>query len=374
MALIFSQVQDTPQTHVLIIGVGHYHYLSGGVTATEQVYDFAKNLTQLSSPVHSAKLFYEQVKEHHFTSSWLKPLGSVEILLDDYVDDFAGVNTAVEPATHSATAHAYRRWKTRCNWNSENVAIFYFAGHGYSKPEEQYLALSDFGQDPYNPWAGSMPFTSTRRAFHGCLAKTQIFFVDACRSIPPDNLLNTFMVAGMDTISNLQADCEHDLTILGAANNESAFGPKSGPAYFTRAILNGFRGYGANRDRRECIVSTGDFPSNVTRWLSLEKSSEGYKQRATAILNNPVDILQHQAGPEAEFLIDCDPGAALPLAAFSCKGKDVNLSREPNIDPWVIKVKAGLYYVSAEFTGAGFSNTSEIRVVDPPATKQTFKC
>ena len=81
MALFFDQIQQEPQTHVLIIGVGNYPFLSGGANELQQEFDGAQLLAQLSSPPISAEAFYQTAIELHESNSWIKPLGSVEVLI-----------------------------------------------------------------------------------------------------------------------------------------------------------------------------------------------------------------------------------------------------------------------------------------------------
>lgn len=81
MALLFDQIQQIPQTHVLIIGVGAYPYLDGGSSPVQQTFDGAQLLGQLSSPPVSAEAFYNMVVDLHNNDSWIKPLGSVDVLV-----------------------------------------------------------------------------------------------------------------------------------------------------------------------------------------------------------------------------------------------------------------------------------------------------
>lgn len=66
MSLLFNnQNVNVPQTHVFIIGVGGYPYISGGHSEKEQAVDAAKKLGQLSSPPKSAEAFYNSIIKLH---------------------------------------------------------------------------------------------------------------------------------------------------------------------------------------------------------------------------------------------------------------------------------------------------------------------
>src|SRR4051812_33768735 len=83
MSLIFDHIQDSPQTHLFIVGVGKYDYLKDGVNAVEQQFGFLNLLGQLSSTGKSAAAFYDVVVEFHKKNCWLAPLGSIELLMDE---------------------------------------------------------------------------------------------------------------------------------------------------------------------------------------------------------------------------------------------------------------------------------------------------
>lgn len=362
MATVFDEIKETPQTHVLIIGVGKYPYLNGGTKTKPQIFSYAKALGQLQSTTVSAKEFHSEVMDLHHKNAWISPLGSVELLCD-----------GVEEATRANVEEAYFNWKQRANANPDNVAVFYYAGHGFGMPQEQYLVLSDFGKNPNNPWNACLPFSATRTAFHGCAAKTQIFFVDACRSVTSDTLVNTIVVPAVDVINNLQSECTHNLTVLAAAPNERAYGLKDKTSYFLGALLSGLRGFGADTNGPECIISTGDFPPNINTWLALEQNEDSSPQRCTAIINKPGSFLKLPGYPDVELVVDCEPTDALSLAKFSCVNRTINQSRNPDTVPWKVKVPAGIYKISADFVGKEYPDEVDFKDISPPGTKQTFK-
>lgn len=360
MAITFNDIKSGPQTHVLIIGVGHYPYLPGGAQEKPQTFALAKGLGQLDSTVISANAFYDEVMALGLSGSWISPLGSVELLTD-----------GVEEATRANVERAYWEWKERCNSHEENVAVFYYAGHGFGMPQEQYLVLSDFGKLPANPWNACLSFSATRMAFHACKAKTQLFFVDACRSVTADVLRNTIVVPSVDIIDNLQSECIHNLTVLGSAANESAFGIKGGTSYFLEAILSGLRGFGAENGA-DCIISTADFPPNINNWLSLAQRKDSSAQRCTATINKPGNFIKLPKHPDAELELDCNPADAVPLASFTYMGAAGSQTRAPEIAPWKVKIPAGIYQMSVNFSVPHYQNKTDFKKVAAPGIKQVF--
>ena len=82
------------------------------------------------------------------------PLGSVELLLSWPGMGFA--NQPVEGADRDAFGAAFDRWYARCDADPDNVALFYFCGHG-CELGDQLLLLEDFGHSPLNPFGGQEP-------------------------------------------------------------------------------------------------------------------------------------------------------------------------------------------------------------------------
>lgn len=200
MALIFPDNRgNSPSTHVLIIGVGGYRHLQGGTTPSQEVVDKVGVLGQLTSPPCSVIAFAQHLLSSH--ADLRSPLGSIDLLISPTPNDSqpfpVGIN--VGPATLNDIQTSYGVWRKRCNRHKDNIAIFYFCGHGLEK-EEQFLLAEDFGANPNNPWLGAFSFTSTRLAFHGCLAETQCFFIDACRNITSAMLKSRPDAQGLETV------------------------------------------------------------------------------------------------------------------------------------------------------------------------------
>jgi hypothetical protein len=123
--MLFNEVQQTAQTHVFIIGVGGYPYLAGGTQEKAQILDGAKQLKQLSSPQVSVESFYNTVMDLHKTHAWMKPLGSIELLLSPAPGGKQVFGGAVQqPATIANIKAAYWKWKTRCDTIGHGLFIY----------------------------------------------------------------------------------------------------------------------------------------------------------------------------------------------------------------------------------------------------------
>jgi len=156
----------------------------------------------------------------------------------------------VDPATMAGIETAFKAWLKRCSARKDNIALFYFAGHGLSTAT-QFLLASDF-YDPAEPkrWKNSIDFTGFQLGMRLCPAQTQLFFADACRENPIDALLQVG-AAGNPLIDGgivpRPAPAPALGTYFAAADGLKAYGPVAGPTYFATALLDGLEGAGATR-------------------------------------------------------------------------------------------------------------------------------
>lgn len=367
---------DKPQTHILIIGVGGYTYLNEGINAKPQTFDAAQLLGQLSSPPVSAEAFYKVAMKLHDDDAWIKPLGSVEVLvsLSPTGEPVFG-GQSPDAAGIANIKRAYRGWKKRCNAHSENVAIFFFCGHGLDK-DEHYLLAEDFGEEPDNPWDGSFAFDATRRAFFSCKASTQLFFVDACRQVTSDMLKTDLPMNPIEPPGILARDCIYNLTQKAAAANESAYGKKNEVSYYTKALIGALLGDAVSNDSGEWCVDTGRISSQMNAFLQKVAPGEGYPQRCISTTSDITNIIRFKDTPMVPLKVTCAPDAALAQAELSYLNLNTNLgeTRAPQNVPWEVKIKAGIYRVQAHFDKDQFkSNAVSISCV-PPSVSQILNC
>lgn len=377
MALYFnSNNEDDPQTHILIIGVGAYPFISGGSDEKVQTFDGAALMGQLGSPPISANAFYNSVLKLHEDDSWITPLGTVEVLVSANPQT-AGLfgGQQLEPATIANVKAAYWRWRDRCDRNEGNTALFFFCGHGLDNGE-QYLLTEDFGQNPRSPWDGTFTFDMTRRAFAGCRAKTQIFLIDACRQLTNNMVSTDLPKTPIEAPNRFITESEFSLVQKAAAPNEQAYGIDGQPSFYTQALINALHGHAASNDTGEWIVSTGTLASKMTTFLKQIAENEGYDQRCISTTSNVTDLLRLTVPPEVSFTITCAPQQALIHASLSYMevNTEIGDSREPFHEPWNVNIAAGFYKVGASFAEGGYKSKPRVRSVIPPYSTEEIKC
>ncbi|WP_299252569.1 caspase family protein [uncultured Aquimarina sp.] len=369
MALIYDQINGEAQTHVLIIGVGGYRYLSEGTEEKVQNYERVGILKQLSSPPKSALAFRDHLLEieNDEQKGFVKPLGSIELLISPSPKDpFPGEDgEQFEASNFDNVSRAYNDWKQRCDSHVDNVAIFFFSGHGVEK-KDHYLLTEDFGANPNNPWLnGSFTFNKTRNAFHSCKASTQCFFIDSCRKINAGMLQSDLPDIPLDVPLLTTPDCKHDLTMKAAAHNEAAYGPQKKPSFFTQSIIKALQGYAADKRGGQWAVNTGDIAMQIHNILRMIKSTEGYKQRCVYTASEPSGIITFSKAPPAHLSVACDPAEATNVSKLKCKALEgeTEFTEDPKSESWELDMIAGYYTLQTESQSEEFNNGETLALV-----------
>ncbi|WP_437919662.1 hypothetical protein [Sphingobacterium sp. LRF_L2] len=365
-----------PQTHIFIIGVGGYPYIKGGTHEKVQTLDCAKKFGQLSSPPLSAKAIYDTFINLHNQGAWIKPLGSIEVLISPL--DAAPLilkDEEVGRAHMENIKDSFNAWIERCNKSTENVAIFFFCGHGVDKIEHVLLA-EDFGKNTLNPWDGSFSFDSTRRGFYTCKASTQLFFIDACRLFTADMLLTEVPLHALIPPHFNATECQFDLTQKAAAFKEGAYARVNDVSYYTMALIRALEGGALTKEQDEWTISQSSLATKMEELIEMVYEGKVPEQRCINRTSKSTNILRFAESPSIDVVIDCSPEDAHNLAYLSYSEAETNLSdsRQPHIDPWKINIKPGIYKLSATFPDGQYTNMSEYRNFMPPAGARTLKC
>src|ERR1051325_5790686 len=199
-ALVWSDpaVAAGPGTHVLLIGVGKYTYGKGPKASP-----VGGDLTQLTSPPLSARAMADWFIRHFNHAS--KPLASVAMLVSEpkrkpYTPPRAGALPVTPPAATLAHVRAATtRWATRLSSNRDNMAVFYFCGHGISKGQRAALLLDDFGL-PDAEFDGAIDLEILYSTMKNSPAIQQLYLLDCCRT-DADNLYENEARIGSRTVS-----------------------------------------------------------------------------------------------------------------------------------------------------------------------------
>lgn len=377
MSLVFEAppVAGNPQTHILIIGVAKYNHLQGGEgPLTPKL----PPLGQLTSPPYSARAladwFTRQVNPNPDAS-----LGSVELLISDPLDqNYTLPNNKtckINSATMRNIEQSFSDWYQRCDTNPQNIAIFYFCGHGL-ETENLILLPEDFGSNALNPWATGINFNKTYRGMSECAASTQYFIVDACRQWTT-GMLKDLDSSGTPTLKTFTIGAQKLRTapkLFATASGLPAFGDNHDVSRLTRALLKCLEGGAATKKGGRWRISTSTLGDAVQMIIAEENEKLPHNDRqfvdpgggeqamGPQILHTfPADFI-----PDVSVYFTCLPDAATNEAQFYYKrGGDQVDSGTAGF--WFQTLKAGVYDFGVEFVPGTYTskeNTEEFVV--PP--------
>jgi hypothetical protein len=379
MTLIYGEMtqdaNDGPRTHVLIIGVGAYKHLPGG---SEERSDLSYGLGQLSSPVLSALALAEWIVEDF---NPVAPLGSVELLVSpsqNFSTPKIG-SEQIEIATLDAIKKSFDRWDARCNTHRDNIAVFYFCGHGLSL-QTLVLLPCDFGADS-NEWNHAIDFRKTYRAMSQNKAFTQCYILDTCQQGTLD-LLNESEFGGQSLKRSTVVGGYYSRTALvleAATRGRRAFAEKNKISYFTETLLDALKGKAASKQSGgSWAVDTDTLGKSVTQLLAKRSAELPVEIQLTprAVVEFAGNRLLHvlSGPPLVDTSIECDPDYINSYASFYIRNRWQQYDRPPRHGMWMQQVTAGSYDVGVEFPDARYTNHMfEEEFIMPPLYLCTFK-
>ena len=367
MTLVYDQRRQGPGTHAIVVGVGGYNHLRGGISdrKLERATRYG-NLGQLTSPPRSAGEFARFLES--CAADWVPPLATVDLLISTAPSDSdpLGNGGDYERATRSAIQAAFDCWWDRCDAFSGNVAIFYFCGHGM-QATNQVLLASDFGATG-NPWAQAFNLNKTRQAFHANQARTQVFLIDACREITTSNVEVPSPSAPplREPEVRQPENCEHDLTIQATSRTEKAYGNEGEVSYFTQAVLRALDGGAAKKENGKWWVRTDRIASTIGDMVKLVGATD---QRPVVSTSTPIRLRRLDFIPEVTFEFGCLPDEATGVAELMYQELPRGApTRRPGRGPslWRVVVPAALYQIEARFPDRSFMDAEDGISVEPP--------
>ncbi|MFD4637864.1 caspase domain-containing protein [Lentzea sp. NPDC058436] len=354
MTTVFEERGSGPRTHAFVVGVGDYPYCADfdgdGALASA-----VRNFKPVAGPPPSARAVASWLVENQAGKSFA-PLGSVELLV-----------SGEDSPTVENFRMAFERWYSRCDENEDNVALFFFSGHGCQK-EGQLILLEDFGRWR-NPFEGALKIETFAAGMEQCRAKVQCYFVDACRNLPHELLESPPAHTFTPILPDVVGRARESVILFGTAPGATAPGSLDGPTPFTVTLLQALEGAAATKDHSgQWVIRTGDLVTAmnaVIEWQSGE--SHGVWAGGGFQGNRPI---RHLDGvPAVPFRLGCDPREALACArlVLTCPDTSVVLSREPLPALWEDRTPAAVYLLNACFDGADYNDAcSHYMPVHPP--------
>lgn len=353
MTTVFEKVGDGPRTHAFVIGVGAYPHCAtydrGGPLGS-----VVRRFTPVKAPPRSASALSDWLVKHQADNDFA-PLGSVELLM-------SGEST-VDAPTRSNFEDAFWRWYHRCDERADNVALFFFSGHGCAA-EDQLVLLEDFGISAGNPFNEALQVGALHRGMGQCKARVQCYFVDACRTVP-EELLRAGTISAYSVIQPMLPYNPASASVYYATRpGATAPGADSGPTPFTKALLQALEGGAATNTNGDLWEVRTDL---LTRAMDAVIEWETGKEQGITASPLHGAVLRHLSGaPTVPFRLGCSPREALGQASLTLTAGEFEASRGPVPALWEDEAAADSYTFNAHFPCLRYTDAHRRIGIYPP--------
>ncbi len=369
-----------PGTHALIIGVSAYPHFADGPAPTPTGMEF--EMEQLSAAARSASEFAAWLlNDYHCNRA---PLRSLRVLLSPAAGEpihpaVAALLVGDYAATRPNVETALAEWLIACNARNDNVAIVYVAGHGVQITKTGAIVLlHDFGGPGYlKKLAGAIDMAGVHGGMnHPKTARTQFWFVDACRQKPAIAKKFESLEGGAITLDEPVGSTEASPLFLATGTGKQAFARVGGFTLFNEALLWALRGNVANGPEpgincwhvpvTALIKQLPDRVMKLANDEGVEQSVEITGKMHEAIFHEYVSV------PKVALHIDLSPENAKAVCTGSLK-RNAQIPVVENFTDWPMQqsVDAGLYLLDIKTT-APFHAKSDVLDIEPPSTQAAY--
>lgn len=250
------------QLHAFIIGIENYPHLVGGDGAPAGE---TFGLKQLSSPYPSAIKVAETLvtnyrhPERHLGSIrlCLSPIGKRSAQLTPILKD--RVTGHIRGGTAKEVRDTFDEWFTACDSSEDNLAFFYFCGHGIRRTD-RLLLLRDFGSHASRPFEACINFDEILEGMRGVKARTQCFLVDACQEAPfamGQYRTHPKVIPWVDSISSWRRPIPSEMPSVLQVFSSQPGGLSRAPLDGLATVANDFKSFLIARQKASKEVSLG---------------------------------------------------------------------------------------------------------------------
>jgi hypothetical protein len=373
--------KNNPGTHLFIIGVGEYTAFRNRLNSNLPLFRHSLDPPKLPSATQSALHMADWFIAHY--NNPVAPLRSVEMVISPKQPDYTIPEdnqspAPVEEATIRNIQSGFIQWYQRCDAREDNIAVFYFAGHGLYCATQLLLA-QDFLENYADPLEAAIDYDLTFHEMARCQAKHQIFFIDACRvahsQITKAVMNSNWHVSNAKTLSHPKANnamnSRNALQVFATQINETAYGytpaapGQIGPSRFAQTLKEHLTGRGATEN------NMGDWHINHRDlghylWRSMVRDNTlSYSQQPQvpeAVIHCPKgESILHKltSAPIIPVRLGCLPALANPEAHFILRDKtsgsfiDESTGSRHGKEPWSLQLRADDYTVEVDFSHSG---------------------
>jgi hypothetical protein len=376
--------------HALIIGISAYPKLPGD---KEPLRPHHYGMRKLYSPAISAFKTHQWLQAHQDNLS--VPLASCTLLVvpsDEELQCQPELRNYAAPCTLSHLQEEVHKWREQAKSHSSNVTFFYFAGHGVQResPSDHVLLLSGFGKE-FSPALGDSLVTSNLHEgmapslSQNDIARTQLFFIDACRTANQHFTKKQYLNAGslwdVDPSSHKYRDNRVAPIFFTTEPGAEAFGLKCNQTFFNEALLQCLDGgagvkIGVDDQGNDCWgVTISSLHQKLQTVLNQVTNAHSVEQifKAYGIGGDTSILTQFKTPPLVEVSLHINPEPARSCTSVKVEDAQDNaewdLSAPIRSHPYCDKLRAGIYQISAAINpGLPFQITRRkfLKTAEPP--------
>jgi hypothetical protein len=352
-------------------------------------------MEQLTSAALSAYRVYEWIvaRQAHFPA----PLGTVRLLLAPSPAELkvdAGLAAAASSCTLADFQGAASDWRMDAAKDGGGMTIFYFAGHGVQRSKgDSVLLLQDFGDGLGGTLGRAVSAKSLRDGMapsptFPTVARTQLYFIDACR-LQPERFRDyeQMETATIWDIELAGVDDRRAPTYFASVPGTVAYARRGKQTLFSQALLDCLSG-GAAELREDggverWAVTHMSLAERLADYLSELATDAGAEQSIRSDGFGADAVVQYlDAAPTVRVQIEVEPVDALEftkVAIFDDAGAPATHAPLPKPlapYPYVTDLPAGIYTINAEIEPAneGYVDLrGRARPLLPPRIKRVLR-
>ena len=354
-----------PGLHAILIGISDYRFLSG---TDEPAGDGFAALQKLDFTALSAFKLSDKLAELDGQGRLYRPLKTVRLLIAPSPIEIvaaprlAGWSGAAP--TWTAIRRALKEWRADVGAGREEMALFYFGGHGIRRSlEESILLAQDFLDPDGTALEKAFRFSNVRNAMVPSpefpdIGRDQFYFVDACRDKPPalDTLDDTSTPKMFDLALNNLDYRRAPLYLSTPAGGVAAGKPRRPPVF----VAGGRWALGHGAYRKETLE---DQPNDTwpVRAKSLSDGLACYNPafdgrfELTGLISDPI-LCFAKDPPSLTLRISLAPvPGATEIESASLKNLETDevVTAGVDADPCAVPLTAGLYQFKLQPAAAG---------------------
>ena len=317
---------EAPSIHALLIGVSDYPDLSED--EDDSAPDEHLGLRKLRSPALTVYRIHEWLERRR---PFLPlPLMSPRVLVSPSASELKlapGLSKWSERANLANTLAALEEWREKLARNPNSTALFYFAGHGVKRERrDDVLMLEGFGSTPNRILKHAIDSTSLidgmapSREFPK-IARTQLYFFDACRVKPA--LFKKYEKVEADPIWDKtelsKADDRSMLILYTTVAGTKAYGRSDDQSLFSRALvrcLDGAAAESADAGLMNWSVTGMSLANNLQNQLDIVNREYKSTQLVEVGKSPTRDFVFNrlESPPSVSVRLQIEPEAARPWA------------------------------------------------------------